>query len=404
MEIKGRDLVEGVPKTLTLTDAEVREALAETVGIIVDAVRVALEKTPPELSADIMDKGIVLTGGGSMLKNLDRRLREETGLPIAIGRGPALLGRARHRRDARRRRPPPEDQPRLTPVAAPTLAERRPEIVLAVLLSLCLVTLSLQVRRPGGRTVGEGWLLTAVSPFVDLVTSVRSGVHEVGTWAMSRRALRVENRALTAEVARLRGELLRLRDAEEDKGRLLELFGAHPSPPPGTIPARLIAVESSGPFHTALLDRGASDGLQLDGVVLATGGLLGRVIALGPRTARVQLLSDKTAAVGVLLTHAARPDARRWRAATEWEACRSSTCRRSSPSSRTTPSSPRARTVSTPAGSRSVASRRSAETRRCSGRSRSPPPPIPTASPLVFVLPPVRKSDVTSGPSVAERR
>ncbi len=88
MEIKGRDLVEGVPKTLNLTDAEVREALAETVGIILDAVRVALEKTPPELSADIMDKGIVLTGGGSMLKNLDRRLREETGLPIATAEDP----------------------------------------------------------------------------------------------------------------------------------------------------------------------------------------------------------------------------------------------------------------------------------------------------------------------------
>jgi rod shape-determining protein MreB len=88
MEIKGRDLVEGVPKTLNLTDAEVREALAETVGIILDAVRVALEKTPPELSADIMDKGIVLTGGGSMLKNLDRRLREETGLPIATAEEP----------------------------------------------------------------------------------------------------------------------------------------------------------------------------------------------------------------------------------------------------------------------------------------------------------------------------
>jgi rod shape-determining protein MreB len=88
MEIKGRDLVKGVPKTLNLTDAEVREALAETVGIILDAVRVALEKTPPELSADIMDKGIVLTGGGSMLKNLDRRLREETGLPIAMAEDP----------------------------------------------------------------------------------------------------------------------------------------------------------------------------------------------------------------------------------------------------------------------------------------------------------------------------
>ncbi|MGZ6987476.1 MAG: rod shape-determining protein [Thermoanaerobaculia bacterium] len=88
MEIKGRDLVEGIPKTLNLTDAEVREALAETVGIILDAVRVALERTPPELSADIMDKGIVLTGGVSMLKNLDRRLREETGLPIATAEDP----------------------------------------------------------------------------------------------------------------------------------------------------------------------------------------------------------------------------------------------------------------------------------------------------------------------------
>src|SRR5207302_910261 len=77
MEIKGRHLIEGVPKTITITDEEIREALAETVNVIVDAVRVALERTPPELSADIVDRGIVLTGGGSLLKNLDKRLREE---------------------------------------------------------------------------------------------------------------------------------------------------------------------------------------------------------------------------------------------------------------------------------------------------------------------------------------
>ena len=83
MEVKGRDLVEGVPKTLTVTDEEIREALAETVNVIVDTVRTALERTPPELSADIMDKGIILAGGGSMLKRLDQRLREETGIPVA---------------------------------------------------------------------------------------------------------------------------------------------------------------------------------------------------------------------------------------------------------------------------------------------------------------------------------
>src|SRR6185503_10189092 len=73
MEIKGRHLIEGVPKTISISDAEIREALAETVNVIVDAVRVALERTPPELSADIVDRGIVLTGGGALLKNLDRR-------------------------------------------------------------------------------------------------------------------------------------------------------------------------------------------------------------------------------------------------------------------------------------------------------------------------------------------
>src|SRR6266508_3865674 len=88
MEIKGRNLIEGIPKTIVVTDEEVREALSETVATIVEAVRVALERTPPELSADIMDKGIIIAGGGSMLKNLDKRLREETGLPVTLAEDP----------------------------------------------------------------------------------------------------------------------------------------------------------------------------------------------------------------------------------------------------------------------------------------------------------------------------
>ena len=88
MEIKGRNLIEGVPKTITIEDSEIREALGECVATIVNAIRVALERTPPELSADISDKGIVLTGGGALLKNLDRRIREETGLPVSIAEDP----------------------------------------------------------------------------------------------------------------------------------------------------------------------------------------------------------------------------------------------------------------------------------------------------------------------------
>ena len=83
-EIKGRDLVTGIPKTIEISDSEIREALKESIGKIVDAVRIALEQTPPELSADIVDRGIVLTGGGALLKNLDKRLSHETGLPIIV--------------------------------------------------------------------------------------------------------------------------------------------------------------------------------------------------------------------------------------------------------------------------------------------------------------------------------
>jgi rod shape-determining protein MreB len=88
MEVRGRNIVEGVPKTISISDDEVRVALEPCVVAIIDAVRVALERTPPEVSADIIDRGIVLTGGGALLKNLDERLKVETGLPVFIADEP----------------------------------------------------------------------------------------------------------------------------------------------------------------------------------------------------------------------------------------------------------------------------------------------------------------------------
>jgi len=88
MDVKGRDLVSGIPKTIDIHAGEIREALAEPVNAIVEAVRVALERTPPELAADIVDKGIVLAGGGALLRNIDLLLREETGLPVVIAEDP----------------------------------------------------------------------------------------------------------------------------------------------------------------------------------------------------------------------------------------------------------------------------------------------------------------------------
>jgi rod shape-determining protein MreB len=88
MEVRGRDLVDGIPKTFQITDEEIRNALAEPVSTIVETVKDTLEKTPPELASDIVDKGIVLAGGGSLLRGLDVILREETGLPITVAEDP----------------------------------------------------------------------------------------------------------------------------------------------------------------------------------------------------------------------------------------------------------------------------------------------------------------------------
>ena len=88
MEIKGRDLVAGVPKTVEISDEEIRDSLLEPINQIVEAVRIGLERCPPELASDIVDKGIVLAGGGALLRNLDVLLREETGLPIMIAEDP----------------------------------------------------------------------------------------------------------------------------------------------------------------------------------------------------------------------------------------------------------------------------------------------------------------------------
>jgi rod shape-determining protein MreB and related proteins len=98
MEIKGRDLIAGIPKTLEVTSDEVREALEEPVSAIVESVRSVLERTPPELAADIVDRGIVLTGGGALLRNLDVLLRDQTGLPVTVADTPecaVVLGTGR---------------------------------------------------------------------------------------------------------------------------------------------------------------------------------------------------------------------------------------------------------------------------------------------------------------------
>jgi rod shape-determining protein MreB len=102
-EVRGRDLVTGLPKTIVVSTEEIRDAIEEPVSAIVDAVKVTLDKTPPELAADIMEKGIVITGGGALLHGLDRRLESETGMPIVVAENPlysVVLGSGQYLEEA----------------------------------------------------------------------------------------------------------------------------------------------------------------------------------------------------------------------------------------------------------------------------------------------------------------
>jgi rod shape-determining protein MreB len=88
MEVRGRDLIAGLPKMISVTSEEIREAMADPISQIVESVRIALERTPPELSADLIERGIVMAGGGSLMKGLDRLIQEETGLPVHVAEDP----------------------------------------------------------------------------------------------------------------------------------------------------------------------------------------------------------------------------------------------------------------------------------------------------------------------------
>jgi rod shape-determining protein MreB len=104
MEVKGRDILAGLPKTITITSEEVREALSETLANILEAIRIALERTPPELCSDLIDRGLILAGGGALLRGLDKLISEETGLPVHIADDPLTaiaLGTGRYLSDFR---------------------------------------------------------------------------------------------------------------------------------------------------------------------------------------------------------------------------------------------------------------------------------------------------------------
>ena len=352
MEINGRNLIEGIPKTIIVTDEEIREALADSVATIVNAVRVALERTPPELSADIVDRGIVLTGGGSLLKNLDKRLMQETGSAGLDGRRPALVGRARRRQDAVRfrsaasrplgrhdaaivmfkcmktishREHREHREMLLSSVLsvrsvavyltscfmtltdrAKDRAKKNPRLLLFVLVVLHLILISLN-RVPGQPNIRylQVVMMAGVTPLQWLASHGVSSVKSLWGGYFDLRGAKRENEWLKARNSQLESQIIEL----QEKAKLFERLEALNRFPALSsyqrVNALVIGRDSDNWFKTILIDRGSIAGVEKDHPVMTTEGLVGRVISVSPISSRVLLITDERHGAGAVVAQTA---------------------------------------------------------------------------------------------------
>jgi hypothetical protein len=308
--------------------------------VIVDAVRVALERTPPELSADIVDRGIVLTGGGALLKNLDKRLREETGC-----RSPWPRIRCRRWCSARARCSPTSTSCGRSPSTRPpfmALLDIRQRVgwlfMTVTVAHLILISAQVQTRR------GVPMLEEAVFGTMAEVQRVATGgIGEArGFWQnyVNLRQIGQENETLKQRVSQLEVALQRERALAGQSRLLQDLLDLKKETGLATTPAAVIASGASPEFRTMTLDKGSSQGLGADMAVIAPAGIVGRVILPTPRAAKVQLITDRNAAVAG--SSSARA-IRAWRWARAATGCASSTCRERLTSRQAIGSSRRAR-------------------------------------------------------------
>ncbi len=322
MEIKGRHLIEGVPKTITISDAEIREALAETVNVIVDAVRVALERTPPGTVSGHRRPRHRPDGRRFDAEEFGQASSRGNRAAAGHGRGPALVGRAWRRQDAVRLQPAPENLDRLSAGTVGSATRIRGEsgrarfrCVLMALLDVRLragylflavvighlVLISAQVNSRTGVPILETVTFGTFAEVQRGTSALLNGVRGAWSGYIALRNAREESEALRQELASAQIEIQRQR-ALADRSRSLEsILQLGSSTELQTTAAQIIGASAIPDFRTVTINKGSFLGLKADMAVLGPKGVVGRVVMAGPRASRVQLLVDRNAAAGALI-------------------------------------------------------------------------------------------------------
>ena len=272
-EIRGRDLITGLPKTIVTSTEEIREAVEEPVTAIVDAVKVTLDKTPPELAADIMEKGIVLAGGGALLHGLDARLQHETGMPILIAPRPVALRRGRWGPDpggVRRAEERADAAVELRSVDPVTVVSSRRTSrigrtrVLFLLVVTSVTVLTLDFRGSGAVDDARGAASTVVSPLIDAAATVTEPFTNAWNGIFGYSDLERENEALREQMAEHGGRRRRGRGGAPPARRARRARAVLPLDRPrlGGGP-RSSAGRSPTSSTPSQIDRGTDDGVAV---------------------------------------------------------------------------------------------------------------------------------------------
>ncbi len=314
VEVKGRDLVAGLPKTLMITSQEVREALLEPISTIVDSVRITLERCPPELSADLVDRGLVLAGGGALLRGFDKLLSEETGLPVHVAEDPLSAvaegtGKCLNEIKFLRQVASVDRIVALTDFggrvcnlgcrdckpASLEIHMNRSSILALVILG-CILAYFLTFGPESTRKLQAGFY-QLISPFLATgsglekqITAVQKGLKSLEELERDNASLRTENRALKATNQALR-------DVEREVNRLRLALAYRERSVFKLVPAEIVTRDASTWWRTVTINRGQQDGIETDMSVVTDQGLVGKTTTVSDSISVVLLVSDENCKV-----------------------------------------------------------------------------------------------------------
>ena len=335
-EVRGRDLVTGLPKTILLSSPEMREAIEEPTQAIVDAVKFTLDKTPPELAADVMDRGIVLTGGGRSGRTRraprprDRDAHRHRRRPlqsVVLGSGRASKSSTCSASCCPPAAAPDRRSGSGEEIRADMLPFRRIErstvlLIGLVMLSFLIATFDVRAQGEGLGGVLRSGAQSLFAPVQQLATAVTRPVVGFIDGVSNIAGLRDKLEAARAENDILRQQLLDVQSMETRLTELERILDLTPPIDAATVTARITSLAPSEFDQIRWIDRGSDDGIALGQAVIDEDGLVGRIDFVAAGSARVRLVTDPRSGVGVRTSPPTRPAGSRAAA----PGCSSSTC------------------------------------------------------------------------------